>query len=145
MSSAKTSPQESVLLHWKKTNKKVELVLSDSSKYKKLDMDTAQTYQSKIKDWYSRNKPVLSSIKEDISQFLLPEDVSTPHLKVLIKTHKTDCPVRLTFSSVGSATRNLSSTLVSTFAFFTILLKCFMISFKCFWAVQPRPSNYLVL
>ena len=35
--------------------------------------------------------------------------------------------------------------MVSTFAFFTILLKCFMISFKCFWAVQPRPSNYLVL
>lgn len=35
--------------------------------------------------------------------------VSTPHLRVLVKTHKPGCPVRLTFSSIGTVTRNLST------------------------------------
>ena len=37
--------------------------------------------------------------------------MATPHLKVMIKTHKEDCSVRLTFSSIGSATLPLSTTL----------------------------------
>jgi hypothetical protein len=80
----------------------VELVLSDTSKYKKLRADNAKMYQIQIKNW---------SIQEDIGQFLVLEDVSTPHLKAMIKTHKPNCPVWLTLSSVGSTTSNLSTTL----------------------------------
>ena len=91
-----------------KTNEKVELLLSDSTKYKKLALDMAVPYQSNIKSWYQKFKPVLSSITEDISNFLLPDTVKIPHLKVLIKTHKEGSPVRITFSSIGSVTSNLS-------------------------------------
>ena len=94
-----------------RTNEKVEQVLSDSSKYKRLSCDMATRYQRRIKSWYDKFKPALKAIPEDISKFLLPSNVSTPHLKVLIKTHKPDCPVRLTFSSIGSATSGLSTTL----------------------------------
>ena len=98
-----------------KTNQKVEQVLADSSKYRKLRSDQAMMYQPKIKSWYRRYKQVLHSIPEDISEFLVPEKVATPHLKVLIKTHKPNCPVRLTFSSIGSTTSNLSTTLDHTY------------------------------
>ena len=91
------------------TNGKVEQVLSDTSKYKRLRYDRAVPYQSKIRAWYRRYKPVLVSITDDISSFLVPDNVATPHLKVMIKTHKPQCPVRLTFSSVGSTTCNLST------------------------------------
>ena len=94
-----------------KTNQKVEQVLSDETKYKKVDVDMAVPYQDKIKAWYTRSKPFLKSIPDDISKFLVPEQVSTPHLKVMIKTHKPNCPVRLTFSSIGSATSHLSTSL----------------------------------
>ena len=94
-----------------KTNEKVEMVLADSSKYKKLSKDMATTYQPKIKSWYAKYKKTLSSIPDDVSKYLLPSDVATPHLKVLIKTHKVGCPVRLTFSSIGSVTSHLSTLL----------------------------------
>ena len=68
-------------------------------------------YQTKVSNWYTKFKPVLKKITEDISDFLLPESVNTPHLKVMLKTHKPNCPVRLTFSSVGSVTRPLSTVL----------------------------------
>ena len=93
------------------TNDKVESVLSDMVKYKKLQSDQAKPYQSKIKSWYRASKSSLVSIKDDLSSFLVPEVVSTPHLKVLVKTHKPDNGVRLTFSSKGSATQNLSTVL----------------------------------
>ena len=93
------------------TNDKVEAVLSDMVKYKKLQSDQAKPYQAKIKSWYRASKSSLVSIKDDLSSFLVPEVVSTPHLKVLIKTHKPDNGVRLTFSSKGSATQNLSTVL----------------------------------
>ena len=44
-----------------------------------------------------------------MSDWLLPSTVATPHLQILVKTHKQNNPVRLTFSSIGTATRNLSS------------------------------------
>ena len=94
-----------------KTNDKVDVVLSDTSKYKPLRKDMAVIYQPKIKSWYRKYKPVLSQIPDDISNYLVPENVSTPHLKVMIKTHKKDCPVRLTFSSQGSCTSHLSTVL----------------------------------
>ena len=94
-----------------KTNEKVEMVLSDESKYEKLPVDMARSYQSKIKHWYQKHKAVLKSIPDDITNFISPEAVSTPHLKVLVKTHKPGCPVRITFSSIGSSTSNLSTTL----------------------------------
>ena len=97
------------------TNQKVEQILADTSKYKRLPHDGAISYQNKIKSWYSKFKPDLKAIPEDISKFLLPSNVSTPHLKVLIKTHKPNCPVRLTFSSIGSATCNLSNALDFTY------------------------------
>ena len=93
------------------TNAKVDQVLDDASKYKKMKSDRAVPYQAKIKTWYRKYKPSLMSIKDDISTFLVPPKVSTPHLKVHIKTHKEGCPVRVTFSSIGSATSNLSTTL----------------------------------
>ena len=93
------------------TNRKVEQILADNSKYQMLPQDGAVSYQRKIKSWYTKFKPALRAIPEDISKFLLPSSVSTPHLKVLIKTHKPGCPVRLTFSSIGSATCNLSTAL----------------------------------
>ena len=93
------------------TNKKVDFVLAEQTKYKKLSSDMAVSYQQIIKSWYERSKPLLKSIPEDISSFLLPSDVSTPHLKAMIKTHKPGNNVRLTFSSRGSCTQNLSSVL----------------------------------
>ena len=94
-----------------KTNEKVEQVLADTTKYKKLPKDMALDYQPKIKSWYRRFKKSLSVVEDDITKFLLPEQVATPHLKVMIKTHKVGCPVRLTFSSIGSTTSNLSKLL----------------------------------
>ena len=94
-----------------KTNAKVEEVLSDTDKYKKLSSDHAVPYQAVIRSWYSSSKSCLKSIEDDISSFLTPQNVSTPTLKVMVKTHKSGCPVRLTFSSVGSTTSNLSSAL----------------------------------
>ena len=47
-----------------KTNEKVEMVLADSSKYKKLSKDMATTYQPKIKSWYAKYKKTLSSIPD---------------------------------------------------------------------------------
>ena len=92
------------------TNRKVEQVLSDSSKYVRLgDVDPAQEYQKEVSAWYRKYKPTLKSAKEDVSNFLLPANVATPHLRVLLKNHKPGCPVRLTFSSVGTVTRNLST------------------------------------
>ena len=93
------------------TNTKVEAVLSDASKYKALRKDMAVSYQPKIKAWYRKYKSVLCEIPDDVSDYLLPEFVATPHLKVMIKTHKKNCPVRLTFSSQGSATSHLSTVL----------------------------------
>ena len=69
------------------TNQKVDLVLSDETKYKLLPSDMAVVYQSNIKSWYNASKSSLKSIPEDISSFLLPKEVSTPHLKVMIKTN----------------------------------------------------------
>ena len=93
------------------TNGKVENVLSDTSKYKLLPEDMAEKYQKKIKTWYRTSKSALVSIEEDLSSFLAPKDVSTPHLKVMVKTHKPGNDVRLTFSSRGSCTQNLSTVL----------------------------------
>ena len=89
----------------------MERVLSDAEKYKKLPRDMAKEYQPKIRSWYRKYSNALSSVQEDVSNFLLPDQVSTPHLKVMIKTHKNECPVRLTFSSIGSTTSNLSKLL----------------------------------
>ena len=86
-------------------------MLSDTTKYKKLSSDQALPYQTKIKRWYTSSKRHLISIEDDLSNFLAPQEVSTPHLKVLVKTQKSGCPVRLTFSSVGSTTANLSTSL----------------------------------
>ena len=94
-----------------KTNAKVEMVLSDEAKYKRLPRDMASLYQPKIRSWYNKYKRVLSNIDDDVSEFLVPEKVATPHLKAMIKTHKRDCPVRLTFSSRGSTTSHLSTVL----------------------------------
>ena len=58
------------------TNQKVENLLSDGSKYKKLDSDHSSIYQPKIADWYRKYKPALKSIQEDIGKFLVPENVS---------------------------------------------------------------------
>ena len=93
------------------TNEKVEVVLSDFAKYKKLPSDKAIAYQSIIRSWYRSCKSALVSIEDDLSEFLLPSNVATPHLKVMIKTHKPGNAVRLTFSSRGSATQNLSTVL----------------------------------
>jgi len=49
-----------------KTNEKVEMVLSDGSKYKKLSKDMAVLYQPKIRSWYRKYKKVLSKIPDDI-------------------------------------------------------------------------------
>ena len=95
-----------------KTNAKVELVLSDETKYQKLTaQDPAKDYQKNISNWYSRHKSSLKSVSEDVSSWLVPSQVSTPHLRALIKNHKSGSPVRLTFSSVGTANRNLSTLL----------------------------------
>jgi len=93
-----------------KTNAKVDLVLADISRYLKLGViDPAQDYQKEVANWYSKFKSSLVSCKQDVTSFLLPQKVATPHLRVLLKKHKPGCPVRLTFSSVGTVTRNLST------------------------------------
>ena len=52
-----------------KTNQKVEAVLSDNTKYKKLPSDQAVPYQAKIRTWYSASKKHLKSIPDDLSTF----------------------------------------------------------------------------
>ena len=95
-----------------KTNQKITNILLDATKYKILgEYDPAQNYQNNITNWYSKHKLVLKSIKEDVSDWITPTPVSTPHLRAQIKTHKQNCPIRLTFSSVGTVTRNLSTLL----------------------------------
>ena len=84
--------------------------MADFSKYLKLGtIDPAQEYQKEVANWYSKYKSSLASCNQDVTSFLLPQTVATPHLRVLLKNHKPGCPVRLTFSSVGTVTRNLST------------------------------------
>ena len=52
-----------------KTNQKVEAVLSDNTKYKKLPSDQAVPYQAKIRTWYRASKKHLKSIPDDLSTF----------------------------------------------------------------------------
>ena len=77
-----------------KTNSKVDKVLSDNTKYLKLGLqDPAHNYQKKIKTWYSKSKASLKSLSPDLSFWISPTQVTTPHLRSLIKTHKPECPV----------------------------------------------------
>ena len=95
-----------------KTNEKVDKVLSDADKYQNIStIDPATSYQVIISRWYSSSKSSLKSVSEDLTSWICPSKVSTPHLRIMLKNHKQGCPVRLTFSSVGTVTRNLSTML----------------------------------
>ena len=56
-----------------------------------------------------RNKMHISVVEEDISSWLVNPDSKAGKLKVLIKTHKEDNPVREVFSVCGQPVQNLSS------------------------------------
>ena len=86
-----------------KTNEKVDKVLSDADKYQNIStIDPATSYQVIISRWYSSSKSSLKSVSEDLTSWICPSKVSNPHLRIMLKNHKQGCPVRLTFSSVGT-------------------------------------------
>ena len=89
--------------------KKVDLDLSDMTKYETIDEDDSQDILLQIATWWRRNKQHLSVVDEDLSSWLVNPESKAGKLKVLIKTHKPDNPVREVFSLCGQSVQNLSS------------------------------------
>ena len=88
---------------------KVDLDLSDMTKYETIDEDDSQDILLQIATWWRRNKQHLSVVDEDLSSWLVNPESKAGKLKVLIKTHKPDNPVREVFSVCGQSVQNLSS------------------------------------
>ena len=88
---------------------KVDLDLSDVSKYETIPEDDSKDILLKITSWWRRNKQHLSVVDEDISSWLVNPESKAGKLKVLIKSHKQNNPVREIFSVCGQSVQNLSS------------------------------------
>ena len=88
---------------------KVDQDMNDCLRYEKMVGDDSGQILKRIQDWYKKRKKNLSVVEEDISDWLINEDSKPGKLKVLIKTHKPDMPVREVFSVCSQPVENLSS------------------------------------
>ena len=88
---------------------KVENDLSDAERYQIMEEDDIPDILLLIKNWWLKNKQYLSVMEEDISSWLINPEARPGKLKVLIKTHKPNTPVRAVFSVCGQPVENLSS------------------------------------
>ena len=87
----------------------MNLDLTDAARYKTIEEDDIPDILSQVKHWWTRNKLHLSALDEDISSWLVNPKAKAGKLKVLIKTHKPDNPVREVFSVISQPIENLSS------------------------------------
>ena len=90
---------------------KVDKDMDDSARYEKIGEDDSIQILNKIKTWYKKRRKNLSEVNEDISDWLINGKAKPGKLKVLIKTHKPDLPVREVFSVCSQPVENLSSML----------------------------------
>ena len=74
-----------------------------------MEEDDIQDILLQIENWWRRSKQHLSAVEDDISSWLVNPEARAGKLKVLIKTHKPNNPVREVFSVCGQAVQNLSS------------------------------------
>ena len=83
--------------------------LADDTRYTTVEEDDIQDILLQIGNWWRRSKHHLSAVEDDISSWLVNPEARAGKLKVLIKTHKPNNPVREVFSVCGQAVQNLSS------------------------------------
>ena len=88
---------------------KVDMDLDDSTRYTKLEEDDTHAILLQIESWWSRNKSHLTTLDEDISNWLINPDSKPGKMKVLLKTHKPNLPVREVFSVCSQPVERLSS------------------------------------
>ena len=77
---------------------KVDVDLADDTRYTTVEEDDIQDILLQIGNWWRRSKPHLSAVEDDISSWLVNPEARAGKLKVLIKTHKPNNPVREVFS-----------------------------------------------
>ena len=80
---------------------KVDVDLTDAARYVSMEEDDIQNILCQIENWWHRNKFHLSVLDENISSWLINPEAKAGKLKVLIKTHKPNVPVREVFSVCG--------------------------------------------
>ena len=90
---------------------KVDKDMNDLARYEKIGDDDSIQILDKIKAWYKKRKKNLSEVTEDISDWLINVKAKPGKLKVLIKTHKPNLPVREVFSVCSQPVENLSALL----------------------------------
>ena len=87
---------------------KVDTDLHDVTRYNTVEDDTEEILHS-IQDWWKKHKKNLSVLDDDISSWLVNLKSRPGKLKVLLKTHKSQCPVREVFSVCSQPVENLSA------------------------------------
>ena len=87
---------------------KVDEDLNDSTKYIKLNEDDLDSILHQIQSWWSRNKSCLA-VEDDISAWLVNPNSKPGKMKVLLKTHKPNLPVREVFSVCNQPVEHLSA------------------------------------
>ena len=88
---------------------KVDNDMNDHLRYQKMDEDDTIQILKKIQAWYKKRKKNLTVVDDDISEWLINNDSKPGKVKVLVKTHKPDMPVREVFSVCSQPVENLSS------------------------------------
>ena len=88
---------------------KVDADLEDSSKYVLLEEEDTEDILDKIKAWWMKNNKLLSVVDEDILNWLLNPNSKPGKMKILLKTHKPDLPVREVFSVCSQPVEHLSA------------------------------------
>ena len=88
---------------------KVDVDLDDSTRYTKLEEDDTGDILLKIVSWWSKSKSHLTTVDEDILNWLVNPEAKAGKLKVLLKTHKPNLPVREVFSVCSQPVENLSA------------------------------------
>ena len=88
---------------------KVDKGMNDGLRYEKVEEDDMSKILKRILEWYGKRKKTLSVVDEDISGWLVNSDSQPGKVKVLIKTHNPDMPVREVFSVCSQPVEKLSS------------------------------------
>ena len=97
-----------VLARQEMVMQKVDQDLHDATRYQVIEDDTEDILHD-IEDWWRKHRKNLSVLDEDISSWLVNPDSRPGKLKVLLKTHKPQCPVREVFSVCSQPVENLSA------------------------------------
>ena len=90
---------------------KVDEDIADTTRYTTMEEDDTDKILLQIKSWWRKHNSKLSAVDMDISDWLLNTKSKPGKMKVLIKTHKQNLPVREVFSVCNQPVENLSALL----------------------------------